>query len=54
MADQIGWPVIVDRLAHYARVHGDRFGYWKPAALVEDLARNGGRISEWKGAGEKL
>ena len=42
--------VIADRLAHYARVRGDPFGYWKPAALVEGLARNGRRISEWKGA----
>ena len=50
MADQIGWPVIAERLAHYARVRGDPFGYWKPAALVEDLARNGRRISDWKGA----
>jgi 3-hydroxyacyl-CoA dehydrogenase len=48
MADRIGWPIIADRLAHYARVRGDPFGYWKPAALVEDLARNGRRISDWK------
>jgi 3-hydroxyacyl-CoA dehydrogenase len=53
MADQIGWPVIADRLAHYARVRGDSFGYWKPAALVEDLTRDGRRISDWNGTGEK-
>jgi 3-hydroxyacyl-CoA dehydrogenase len=45
MADRVGWRVIAGRLAHYANVRGDPFGYWKPAALVKELARDDHRIS---------
>ena len=31
MADGIGLDAIAERMAHYARITGDRFGYWTPA-----------------------
>ncbi|HVR54952.1 MAG TPA: 3-hydroxyacyl-CoA dehydrogenase NAD-binding domain-containing protein [Pseudorhodoferax sp.] len=34
MAREIGLAGIADRLRHYARARGDRFGYWTPAATL--------------------
>lgn len=34
MADGIGLDAIAERMAHYARITGDRFGYWTPARQV--------------------
>jgi len=48
MADQIGLPMIVDRLANYAEERGDAFGYWSTSALLKDLAGSGRRISDWQ------
>jgi len=48
MADRIGLPVIVERLAHYARERGNAFGYWTASPLLEKLATSGRRISDWK------
>jgi 3-hydroxyacyl-CoA dehydrogenase len=47
MGDRIGLPVIVERLAHYARTRGNSFDYWTPAGLLVDLAREGRRLSDW-------
>ncbi len=39
MAGQIGLPLIAARLAHYAQLRGNAFGYWTPSArLVEGTA----------------
>jgi len=46
MADRIGLPTIVARLAHYAQVRVDRFGYWTPSALLTTLAATGRRLSD--------
>ena len=50
MADAIGLPKIVERLEHYGRQCGDRFGYWTPSKLLADLARQGKRLSDWRRA----
>ncbi len=49
LADQIGLPTIVARLAHYAAERGDPFGYWTPSTLLTELAANGRRITDWRG-----
>ena len=41
MAEQIGLPVIAQRLAHYAQVRGNPFGYWTPSALLTRMAASG-------------
>jgi len=47
MADQIGLPVIAERLAHYASVRGNRYGYWTASSLLTDLASQGRKLSDW-------
>lgn len=47
MADQIGLKAIVERLAHYANVRTDQFGYWTATELLKALAEKGQRLSEW-------
>jgi 3-hydroxyacyl-CoA dehydrogenase len=47
MADQIGLPVIAERLQHYGQVRGNAFGYWTVSPLLADLAEQGQRISDW-------
>jgi len=47
MADQIGPRTVADRLAHYAKARGDRFGYWTASDLIKTLAKQGQRLSEW-------
>ncbi len=47
MADQIGLPVIVERLAHYRRVRGNNFGYWNVSPLLAELAHDGRSLSAW-------
>ncbi|MGI4796847.1 MAG: 3-hydroxyacyl-CoA dehydrogenase family protein, partial [Janthinobacterium lividum] len=47
MADQIGLRKIADRLAHYAAVSGDPFGYWTPSPLLTRLAEANETISDW-------
>jgi 3-hydroxyacyl-CoA dehydrogenase len=48
MADQIGLPVIAQRLAHYAAEHGNTFGYWSPSPLLTRLVEAGTRLEGWK------
>lgn len=50
MADTIGLPLIVERLAHYATVHKDQFGYWTCAPLLARLAESGESLARWKAA----
>ncbi|MDB5820898.1 MAG: Enoyl-CoA hydratase [Rhizobacter sp.] len=50
MADQIGLPVIVERLAYYARTLGNPHGYWTISPLLASLAAEGRRLSDWKAA----
>jgi len=50
MADRFGLGVIADRLAHYARERGNRFGYWSVSPLLARLAAEGRRISDWQPA----
>ncbi|MDB6001962.1 MAG: Enoyl-CoA hydratase, partial [Rhizobacter sp.] len=47
MADQIGLPVIAERMAHYAKTHGNKFGYWTVSPLLARLAAEGKRLSDW-------
>lgn len=47
MADQIGLRKIADRLAHYAAISGDPFGYWTPSPLLTRLAEANETISDW-------
>ena len=48
MADTIGLPVIAARLAHYAKVRGNDFGYWKVSKLLAGFASEGKRLSNWR------
>jgi 3-hydroxyacyl-CoA dehydrogenase len=47
MADQIGLPVIAERIAHYASARGNPHGYWSASSLLTDLARQGRKLSDW-------
>jgi 3-hydroxyacyl-CoA dehydrogenase len=44
-ADTLGLARVVERIGHYAVTLGDR--YWRPAALLERLARSGGSFGAW-------
>ena len=46
MADQIGLPVIAERLGHYSRVRGDGFGYWAASELLKRLVEQGERLGD--------
>lgn len=48
MADAIGLPVIVERLAHYARARGNLHGYWTASPLLASHVASGRRLSDWK------
>lgn len=48
LADEIGLPRIVARLAHYATERGYSFGYWTPSKLLTELAADGRRITDWR------
>jgi 3-hydroxyacyl-CoA dehydrogenase len=48
MADAIGLPQIVQRLAHYANTRGNAYGYWNVSPLLQSLADQGQRLSDWK------
>jgi 3-hydroxyacyl-CoA dehydrogenase len=48
MADQIGLATIADRLAHYAKVRGNRFGYWTPSLLLTRLASSKQALAGWQ------
>jgi len=48
MADEIGLGRIAERLAHYAAVRGDRFGYWTPSPLLSRLAASGESLASWQ------
>ena len=45
MADEIGLATIVERLAHYARQHGNAHGYWSASALLKERAASGQRLT---------
>ncbi|CAN5496169.1 3-hydroxyacyl-CoA dehydrogenase NAD-binding domain-containing protein [soil metagenome] len=47
MADGIGLATVADRLKHYAEVRGNPFGYWTASKLLNDLAAQGRRLSDW-------
>jgi hypothetical protein len=40
MAREIGYDRILDRLEHYGRARGDRYGYWTSSALLRALAKD--------------
>jgi len=48
MADTIGLPSIIERLEHYARVQGNPHGYWTISTLMQRLAAQGERLSDWR------
>jgi 3-hydroxyacyl-CoA dehydrogenase len=43
-ADDLGIPAVAARVAHYHKTLGD---YWRPAPLLERLAREGGTFASW-------
>lgn len=47
MAEQIGLEKVAQRLAYYADVRGNAFGYWSPSSLLTRLAETGERLSKW-------
>jgi 3-hydroxyacyl-CoA dehydrogenase len=47
LADHLGLPTIADRLAHYAQVRGNRFGYWTPSPLLTRLAASKQNLAGW-------
>lgn len=47
MADAIGLDRIARRLAHYAQSRGNAFGYWTVSPLLQSLADQGRRLSDW-------
>jgi len=49
-ADRLGLKAVRDKLAHYAEVTGDR--NLQPAALIEQLAKDGGSFATLKGPGK--
>ena len=48
MADAIGLATVAERLAHYAAVRGNPFGYWTVSPLLASLAESGQRLSDWQ------
>lgn len=48
MADTIGLPNLVERLQHYAQTQGNQHGYWNISALIQELAAQGKRLSDWR------
>ena len=50
MADAIGLATVAERLAHYAAVRGNPFGYWTVSPLLASLAESGQRLSDWQAA----
>ena len=48
MADEIGLPVIAQRLTHYAQTRGNALGYWSVSPLLQALADRGQRLSDVK------
>ncbi|OLL27534.1 enoyl-CoA hydratase [Burkholderia sp. SRS-W-2-2016] len=50
MADAIGLPAIVERMAHYATRDDNPYGYWSVSPLLAALAGEGKRLSDWRQA----
>ena len=48
LADEIGLARIVDRLEHYGRERGNRFGYWTAAPVLRECAARGQRLVDWR------
>ncbi len=48
MADEVGLPVIVARLDHYAETLGNPHGYWTVAPLLRQLAAEKRRLTDWQ------
>lgn len=48
MADEIGLSRITQRLAHHAQARGNPFGYWTISPLLQSLAEQGRRLSDWE------
>ena len=47
IADQIGSKALLAKITGLQERHGD---YWKPASLLEELAKNGKTFAEWSSA----
>ena len=47
IADQIGSKALLAKIRGLQERHGD---YWKPASLLEELAKNGKTFAEWSSA----
>lgn len=47
VADAIGAAAIAERIDFYAATRGNQHGYWSKAALLDSLARDGGRFGDW-------
>jgi 3-hydroxyacyl-CoA dehydrogenase len=47
MADDWGLTFVVERLKHYGQQRGNAHGYWTPSPLLERLASDGRRISDY-------
>jgi len=45
MADSVGLPRVVERLAHYALARGNKHGYWTVSPLLHRLAQEGQPIA---------
>jgi len=51
-ADTLGLEWVLARIDHYA--HEQDATYWRVAPLLAQLASEGGRLAEWRGAGAEL
>jgi len=47
-ADARGLAQVHARMLELAALDGDPYGYWRPAPLLERLARSGGRFAAWR------
>ena len=48
-ADAVGLTKILARMQEFADRDGDPHGYWRPSALLEKLAADGGNFASWRG-----
>ena len=50
-ADTIGLKKVYDTICHFRDTLDDRFGYWEPAPLLEELARAGKTFADYRREG---
>jgi 3-hydroxyacyl-CoA dehydrogenase len=48
MADRIGLPQVAQTMQRHARRTGDPYGYWRRAALLDELVARGASLSAWR------